>query len=274
MGKLYILGDIGDYSTNLKDIILKIKKKIKDDDIIIVLGDNFYPCGIKNLKDPLINNFIETFSQIKNKICMILGNHDYLSNPRSQIKNPHWIMPDWYYNFDYGEYSLYFLDTIQLYPSEHVDGTRIKKTHNDYLNNIFQKQLKWLENSLQTSNKKYKLVFGHFPIISNGVYYYDFIKLYNRLMPLFEKYNVKAYFSGHEHNYQYISRKINNYRFNQFICGNSGEVREYEKKHENNINEYDIFYNKTCCYMEVSIINSKLNIYVSDKDKELFKYII
>ena len=40
MGKLYILGDIGDYSTNLKDIILKIKKKIKDDDIIIVLGEN------------------------------------------------------------------------------------------------------------------------------------------------------------------------------------------------------------------------------------------
>lgn len=214
------------------------------------------------------------FSGIDNKIYMILGNHDYILNPRCQINHSYWNMPNWYYSIDYFEYSLYFLDTIQLHPSEFVDGTRIKEKHNDILNNIFEKQLSWLEKSLKSSNKKFKLVFGHYPLLTNGVYYYNFHKLYNKLMPLFEKYNVRAYFSGHEHSYQYIMRNINKYNFYQFICGSSGEIRKNEEKYNADYNKNDIFYNESCCFMKVDIVDSKLNISVSDKDKELYNYII
>ena len=92
-------------------------------------------------------------------------------------------------------------------------------------------------------------------------------------MPLFEKYKVRSYFSGHEHSFQFINRKVNDYKFYQFICGNSGEIRD-DKKNETEYNKDDIFYNKSCCYMEVDIIDSKLSISLTDKDKELYKYII
>ena len=31
-----------------------------------------------------------------------------------------------------------------------------------------EKQLKWLENTLQSSNAKWKIVCGHYPLLSNG----------------------------------------------------------------------------------------------------------
>ena len=40
--KLYLLGDIGHFTDDLKNLLIKIKKNLNDDDIIILLGDNFY----------------------------------------------------------------------------------------------------------------------------------------------------------------------------------------------------------------------------------------
>ena len=273
MSKLFIISDIGDYSRHLKKIVNKIKESINENDILLILGDNFYPRGIKNDNDDQIDKFKKMFSEINNKIYMILGNHDYMLNPEAQLNNSNWNMPDWYYNFDYGEYSLYFLDTVQLYPSEFTDGARIKEQHNDILKNLYERQLNWLDKELGKSKKKYKLVFGHYPIITNGAYYYNFLKLYEKLIPLFEKHNVNAYFSGHEHSFQYIKRNINDYTLNHFICGNSGDIREYENKYITKDNNDDIFYNKSYCYMEVNIIDSNLNVYVKDINKELYNFI-
>jgi tartrate-resistant acid phosphatase type 5 len=270
MCRLFIISDIGDYSKHLKRIITKIKDEINKDDILIILGDNFYPIGIKDINDEQINKFVKMFSGLDNKKYMILGNHDYILSPQSQINNPNWNMPNWFYHIDYYECSLYFLDTIQLYPSECVDGMRIKEQHNEILKNLYEKQLNWLEENLKLSNKKHKFVFGHYPLVSNGAYYYSFVKLYKKLMPLFEKYKVKAYFSGHEHSFQYIKREINNYTFNQFICGNTGNIRKEEEKYKKEDNNEDIFYNKSYCYMVVTINDMYINISIKDKDNELY----
>tara|TARA_A100001015_G_C14931800_1_gene688768 strand:- start:550 stop:1374 length:825 start_codon:yes stop_codon:yes gene_type:complete len=274
MTKLYLLGDIGDYSKKLNNLLKKIKQNIKQDDLIIILGDNFYPVGINDINDIQVDNFKKSFDIFNNDIYMILGNHDYILNPSCQINSPYWKMKNWYYSINYYNYTLYFLDTVQLFPSEHIDGTRIKKTHNDYLDNLYNKQLLWFENELKENKNKNKLVFGHYPIISNGDYYYDFVKLYNRLFPLFRKYNVKAYFSGHEHNFQFIKRNFDNYTFYQFICGNSGDVRKNTVKYDRINFKEDIFYNETCCYIEVDISESKLKISVHDNNDELYNYYI
>ena len=47
---IYYLGDIGDYNNNVKILIQIIEKELKKDDIIILLGDNFYPSGVTNCK--------------------------------------------------------------------------------------------------------------------------------------------------------------------------------------------------------------------------------
>ena len=47
---LYCLGDIGSYSSDLKKIIKHFIKKYADSENnkIVLLGDNFYPFGVKN----------------------------------------------------------------------------------------------------------------------------------------------------------------------------------------------------------------------------------
>ena len=60
--------------------------------------------------------------------------------------------------------------------------------------------------------------------MSNGVYGVN-EQLVILLLPLFKKYDVKLYISGHDHNLQHIIYKHQNYIFTQIICGSSGTRR-------------------------------------------------
>ena len=59
---IYLLGDIGMYNTNLKELLINIKSNIKNEDIIILLGDNFYNCGVESINDKKWNKFLDFFS--------------------------------------------------------------------------------------------------------------------------------------------------------------------------------------------------------------------
>ena len=116
--KLFFFGDIGDYSKDLKELVKKVKNEISNEDVIILLGDNFYSCGVKSIDDPLWNKFIETFN-FNNSIYSILGNHDYQYNPNCQIefKKNNWTFPNHYYYFGLNNYTqIWALDTCQLIP--------------------------------------------------------------------------------------------------------------------------------------------------------------
>ena len=71
-----ILDDYPQKHLNL--LIQIIEKLITPDDIIVLLGDNFYPYGISSVDDKLWNKFTDYFKNIKNNIYPLLGNHDYL----------------------------------------------------------------------------------------------------------------------------------------------------------------------------------------------------
>ena len=60
---------------------------------------------------------------------------------------------------------------------------------------------------------KNKIVFGHYPIISNGAYNNHMKPLHKLLYPIFKKHNVRAYVSGHDHNIQYMKKEDNGYNF-------------------------------------------------------------
>ena len=90
--------------------------------------------------------------------------------------------------------------------------------------------INWLEKTLSESDDKIKIVNGHYPMFSNGNYREN-IKLIKILYPLFKKYNVKVYFSGHDHTFQHLVRNYDNHEVNQFIIGSSSEVRTYNLDH-------------------------------------------
>ncbi len=232
--KLFIFGDIGYFSKNLTNLsyVSYIRKQINDK--YIFLGDNFYNDGVKDLNDSMWNIFCETFSYMHpQNMHAILGNHDYHQNPTSQINNIFWNTPSFYYKKVYSENTdLFFLDTVQLLP-EHCNITinKIQSVHDDNINNIIYKQITWLDYELDKSSIKNKIVFGHYPILTNGYYKDRLSYLYSLLYPIFKKHNVTAYISGHEHNIQHIKHFDNNYTFNQFIVGSSSENRMHENPH-------------------------------------------
>ena len=84
---------------------------------------------------------------------------------------------------------LYFIDTVLLYKN-HVGITDeiITDLFNTSHRVLKEKQLEWLEYNLENSklNNRKTIVFGHYPIISNGLYANDLEPIYNILMPFFQ----------------------------------------------------------------------------------------
>ena len=259
---LFLLGDIGFLNNNLKFCVNNIKQSINKNDIIVLLGDNFYPSGLNSDCDAKIVEFNEIFKDIHNPIYSILGNHDYLINPHYQINHSSWIMDDFYYVIQYTNIDLYFIDSVQFYIDNLVSKQHIEYIHNNSIENLTNNQINWLINNLKINVHKPKIIFGHYPLITNGFYNNKTNKLYNLLIHIFNKYNVKAYISGHEHNIQYIKHNLNNYVFKQVIIGSSSENRFDKKiKHEDMYDNLDIYYGQLIFLFNQSIILNYVNKY-------------
>jgi 3',5'-cyclic AMP phosphodiesterase CpdA len=83
----------------------------------------------------------------------------------------------------------------------------------------------WLEKTLSQAPSyiKWKFVFGHHPLWTGGnrMNAPEGVEMRKLLRPIFEKFKVDAYFSGHEHNLQYI--KPVGYT-NYFVSGAGSET--------------------------------------------------
>ena len=265
---LYILGDIGFYGPDLKQMVGTFKHDVMfNDNKIALLGDNFYPNGIVEKNDKQWYNYNNVFGDISNRnIYAIMGNHDYHGNPMLQIKQNCFSNNDFFFKQSFHNVDIFFLDTIILYKGHcGIDEEKIKNIHNKPYNELKEDQLNWLKAGLLESNKsnRRKIVFGHYPIISNGIYTHSMKLLYNTLLPIFQEYNVDAYVSGHEHNIQYLKRKISDsYTFHQFIIGSSSQYRTNEYR---NINHNDMFDNSNHYFLQ--FYENENNLFFEFKNK-------
>lgn len=274
--KLFILGDIGFLNNILKNSVNTCKLRMSNNDKIILLGDNFYYYGVDNLNDPLWSKYLSIFEDIpKENIHSILGNHDYHKNIHCQINNKYWDTPNFYYKLNFNNFTdLFFIDTVPL-NSNHASITDeiIENAHKNEIKYLVNKQLKWLDKELGKSNNKKKIIFGHYPIITNGYYFNKLEPLYNLLYPIFKKHNVDGYISGHEHNIQFLTRNNDDYILNQFICGSSSEYRteEYCFTDHN-----DMFDNSDSYIIELSNNNlNQISIKFIDSNNDVkYSYII
>jgi len=282
---LYCLGDIGSYSSDLKKIIKHFIKKYADSENnkIVLLGDNFYPFGVKNPDGAEWNKFKNIFKTDNTNIYAILGNHDYFNNPKAQIDSNYWTMPDYFYFKQINNIGLWFIDTQILDPGDSNSINpflnlydNIDKYHSNYIK-IFNNQLNWLESTFESyNNLDIKIVFGHYPIISGGIYDKN-EKLYSILMPLFYKYNITAYISGHDHNLQHLQLKIHNYSFNQFISGCNDQEHVYNI--QNDEFKESGFFSAESGYLKIyskpnmhNMHNNLIFEFKSAANKTLYKY--
>lgn len=246
-----VMGDIGMYNREFYQLLEN--RKYDNNEFGIILGDNFYPFGIDE-KTTHQWQYIRNLNHILNKpMYAVLGNHDYHRNPNTQIefKNHNWNMPNYYYYKEFSKYNLgiWFIDTQILT----LDGPDLnqKLIENKVGRNKYIHHLEWLERTLSESNKLIKIVCGHYPMFSNGNYREN-IKLIKILYPLFKKYNVKVYLSGHDHTFQHLIRNYTNHEVHQFIIGSSSEVREY------NINTNSNYKNDDILISEMAVVSCEL----------------
>ena len=258
---LYVLGDIGYYTDSLQSLVNNFSKNVTGMNRLILMGDNFYDEGIKEKNDEQWKDYTRVFSKIPySKITALIGNHDYYGNPHFQLNSKYFENDEFYFKRTMSNIDLYFLDTAPLHEGHcEVNNNIFKKIHCKTARRLQIEQIDWLERELQRSNKLDRkiLVFGHYPLISNGYYYFKLVPIYNLLMPIFEKYKVDAYISGHEHNIQYIKRKISNeYTFHQFIIGSSSENRidEFRNPFHNNM-----FDNRENFFLEIKEIGKEIH---------------
>lgn len=169
----------------------------------VILGDNFYPNGVRSVDDPQwTSKFEAIYGPLGIPFFVSLGNHDVQGNVQAQIdytgRTPHWICPARYHTFTEGDLQFFAIDT----------------------NAFNQAQRDWLEAQLAASTAPWKLVFGHHPIYSHGMHG-DTAALKRDLLPLL-KGRADFYLSGHDHDSEVLEADGG---VNFVVSGNASEAK-------------------------------------------------
>ncbi len=201
-------------------------------DFVVLLGDNFYDSGVDSVTDPLWQQYFEMpYASIPDTIPFypVMGNHDYggtllftetggLGNEfdkgpieveYSQHSNK-WTMPATFYTLRIGSIGFMMLDTNSIMWGNTNNGD----------------QLGWYADArAELDGSDWVFAAGHHPYLSNGRHgnagNYESIEVFDQPIPnpvpllnggaikdFFDDYvcgTVDAYFSGHDHNLQWIS---------------------------------------------------------------------
>ena len=151
-------------------------------DLVIMAGDNIYNDGDLARVDAAFQRPYQALLKAGVPFHAVLGNHDIrtANGDPQQAYRPFGMAGRWYH-LRRGPVQFFMLDTN--------------------VNADWSRQLPWLRSSLAASTAPWKVVVGHHPIYSAGLYGDD-LDAQDRLAPLFKKYGVQLYINGHEHDYE------------------------------------------------------------------------
>lgn len=171
-------------------------------DLGLTLGDNFYPRGLNSVDDPRWERQWESFyTPLGIRFYAVLGNHDYddPKSPAAEIarsrRSPSWCLPSPWYTFTAGPVQLFAVDTTPVEePGRDVGGAMAD-------------QREWLDRALAASRAKWKVVYGHHPIYSNGHHTGpegSLPRTRDYLLPVLVRHGVDLYLAGHDHDLQVL----------------------------------------------------------------------
>lgn len=190
----------------------------------LALGDNFYESGIAT--DEFDKRFKHTFEDVftadslksPDFFKVVAGNHDHKGNTTAQIAysthSDRWHFPALWYNWveevdasTTAEFVM--IDTVVFSGPSACPVTGEEWSGSDSQMEQYrdaalaQTQYEWLESTLAASTADFLFVSGHYPVWSvceHG----PTSRLVSTLKPLMEKYQVSAYFAGHDHCEEHI----------------------------------------------------------------------
>ncbi|XP_038640867.1 tartrate-resistant acid phosphatase type 5-like isoform X1 [Scyliorhinus canicula] len=208
-------------------------------DFVLSLGDNFYYNGIYSLTD---KRFQETFEEIFSAESLkdvpwfvVAGNHDHLGNVTAQIEyskvSKRWNFPYYYYDLNFTiadsntTVTILMLDTVLLCGNSDDFQGKEPEAPKDYM--VANTQLEWVRAKLKNSRSDFLIVAGHYPVWSIAEHGPTKC-LVQKLYPLLTQYRVSAYFSGHDHNLQFIQDGDGI----GYVVSGAGNFMEYSTKHK------------------------------------------
>jgi 3',5'-cyclic AMP phosphodiesterase CpdA len=171
-------------------------------DMVIMLGDTMY--GRQEPAD-FAQKFERPYMALLDagvNFYASLGNHDKTSN-------------DMYVPFNMGGRRYY------TYVRKHV---RFIVLDSNYLD---PPQIKWLEDTLSSADERWKIVYFHHPLYSDGGRHGSEVELRTTLEPLFITYRVNVVYAGHDHIYERITPQ---HGIQYFVSGAAGELRRGDLK--------------------------------------------
>ncbi|MCX6128348.1 MAG: metallophosphoesterase [Proteobacteria bacterium] len=180
-------------------------------DAVFMLGDNFYPAGVKSASDP---QWLTKFTDPYGKPCLsqvpfyaILGNHDYKGDPSAQIayseQQSFWHMPHRFYSVQFGKLAkIVGIDTNIL----------------DLCGSASHCTLDFLRKAISKKEVPIQIVIGHHPIASASSTYPKTAQGW-LLQQLLCNRDI-IYISGHSHHMEH--RQISDCSLDLFINGGAG----------------------------------------------------
>ena len=215
------VGDWGrngeDHQKQVAEQMGKVAAMVKAN-FIVSTGDNIYPSGVVSEFDPAFRYSFEdiyTAFSLQWDWYLVLGNHDYKTNPDAEVAyskiSRRWKMPARYYAKKFAIDN----DSTQQVLMVFVDANPFIKEyyqHPEYATNVRTQdtlaQKKWTEKTLRDTSKnvKWKIVVAHQPLYSGGrrMASSETAGLRGSFKHILDKYHVDVYLSGHEHNLQHI----------------------------------------------------------------------
>jgi tartrate-resistant acid phosphatase type 5 len=176
-------------------------------DFGLTLGDNFYVLGLSSPDNPRwVSEYEKLYGPLGITLYASFGNHDEFDpdSPPAEIlyaaRSTSWRFPAQFYTFTAGPVQFYAIDTND--PSE--------------------VELSWLEQALDASSARWKVVYGHHPLYGSGADYpeghYVDAALVRKLLPILSG-RADVYLAGHLHSLTHMAA-VNGVNF--FISGMGG----------------------------------------------------
>lgn len=195
-------------------------------DFGLTLGDNFYPAGLNSPTHPRwTSQWERLYSPLGIRIYAVLGNHDYknAASPRAEMdRSRHsatWCLPRPYFTFTAGSIQLFAVDTTPVEEPDRDPGGAMAA------------QRRWLDRALAASRARWKVVYGHHPVYSNGEHggrSGELPRIKSYLLPLLLKHKVDVYLSGHDHDLEALEPEGG---VHFFVAGGAGRhLRDFERK--------------------------------------------
>jgi len=236
------------------------------------IGDNFYETGINgNDQDARFSETwknVYTATSLQSRWYIVAGNHDHYGNVTAEVAHTaddqRWYFPAlWYtetFNVDDLTLQMVFFDTVIYADYPDTDDAKTQRA--------------WIENTLATSKADWLVVVGHYPVYSIAEHGPTPL-LVSDLRPMLLKYNVDAYFSGHDHSLQHLNDGTIDY----FLTG-AGHLTDNSNAHKNDVPPgYSKFFwsgsnDNAGGFISVSVTSVAMTVnYISDDGTQLYQVV-